>query len=108
LLSARVAEILRDFGLSQNALARLLGVSQSNVHAWLNGGNMPQTTAMAFQTALGVRWQWVLSGEGEMRADGYSVPEDMKELVDLWPRLTDKQRQYLLGVAQGILAADRK
>jgi len=26
----------------------------------------------------------------------------------LWPRLTEKQRQYVLGVAQGILAAGER
>lgn len=105
MLSDRVSQILEHFGLSQNALARALGVSQSNVHAWLNGGNMPQTTAMAFQVALGVRWQWVLKGEGEFESEIPAMPEDLKELATLWPQLTERQRQYVLGVVQGILAA---
>lgn len=69
MLSDRVRQILDNFGLSQNAFARALGISQSNVHAWLHGGNMPQTTAMAIQFAIGVRWQWLLNGEGEMLAE---------------------------------------
>jgi hypothetical protein len=63
---------------------------------------------MAFQTALGVRWQWILYGEEPMRAEAPIISEDLKELVNLWPRLTEKQRQYVLGVAQGILAAGER
>jgi hypothetical protein len=33
------------------------------------GAAMPQATAMAFTAALGVRWQWLLNGEGAMLLD---------------------------------------
>ena len=71
---------------------------------------MSQQSAMAFQVALGIRWQWLLHGEGSMLLDSVTsyMPEDLKQIAELWPQLTEKQRQYVLGVAQGILAADHK
>lgn len=62
---------------------------------------MPQTTAMAIELALGVRWQWLLTGEGEIMSDRPALPDDLKELAELWPRLSDADRQYVLGLAEG-------
>ena len=94
------------FGFTQAQLAALIGGRQSTVGNWMNGAaEMPQSTAMAFQTALGIRWQWILTGEGALEAESPYIPEDLKELATLWPRLTEKQRQHILGFAQGILAA---
>lgn len=109
MLSERVRILLSHFGLTQKKMADMVGMSQSNVHAWLNGGAMPQATAMAFQAALGVRWQWLLNGEGEMlltKAD--HLPDDLKELADLWPKLSEGDRQYILGAAEGRVAAKGK
>lgn len=63
----RLRKIMEHFALPQRGLAALIGVNPSQVSFWLNDkSSMPQSTAMAFQAALGIRWQWLLHGEGEM------------------------------------------
>lgn len=66
----RIKIILRHFNLTQAELAAKIGGRQSTVGNWLSGAaEMPQSTAMAIQFAIGVRWQWLLNGEGEMLAE---------------------------------------
>jgi transcriptional regulator with XRE-family HTH domain len=94
--------------MTQAQLADLIGANRAVVSFWLSGKSaMPQSTAMAIGAALGIRWQWLLHGEGDMLMDEVTahMPDDLKELAALWPRLTERERQYMLGVAQGMLAA---
>ena len=106
----RIMKIMEAFGLGQAALAEKIGATQASLSMYAGGHrNMPQSTAMAFQAALGVRWQWLLNGEGEMllsKAD--HLPDDLKELADLWPRLSEGDRQYVLGLAEGRVAKGKK
>lgn len=107
----RIMVLLAHFGLKQAELAEKIGATRTSLALYAGGQrNMPQSTAMAFQAALGIRWQWLLNGEGDMLLSEVvaHMPEDLKELAGLWPRLTERQRQYVLGVVQGILAAGDK
>lgn len=102
---------MSHFGLNQAQTAALFGMRQTIVSRWLTGvAEMPQSTAMAFQAALGVRWQWLLNGEGSMLLDEVvaHLPVDLKELADIWPRLSVEDRQYVLGVAEGRAAKKGK
>ncbi len=74
---------------------------------------MPQTTAMAFQAALGVRWQWLLHGEGEMLLDdmGKLSPQEVR-LVELFRQGDMHAREEILNqaefqVGRAIRRADR-
>lgn len=62
---------------------------------------MPQTTAMAFQAALGVRWQWLLHGEGEMLLDdmGKLSPQEVR-LVELFRQGDMHAREEILNQAE--------
>ena len=96
-----------EFGLTQRELAERIGVTQSQVSSWISGrSEMPQSTAMAIGLALGIRWQWLLTSEGEMLRGEVTAhfPDDLKELAEIWPRLSHDDRQYILGVAEGRLA----
>lgn len=61
--------MLGRFGITQTQFAAAVGMKHTAVINWLNGAPMPRATAMAFQAALGVRWQWLLHGEGQMLLD---------------------------------------
>jgi transcriptional regulator with XRE-family HTH domain len=107
----RIMAVMAHFGLKQASLAATIGLAQSAISMYASGQReMSQQVAMAFQAALGIRWQWLLYGEGSMLLDSVTahMPEDLKQIADLWPRLTEKQRQYVLGVVQGILAAGER
>lgn len=110
-LKSRIHALLEHFQITQTQLAEKIGANRAVVSFWLSGkSGMPQSTAMAIGSALGIRWQWLLNGEGDMLLGEViaHMPEDLKELAGLWPRLTERQRQYVLGVVQGILAAEDK
>jgi transcriptional regulator with XRE-family HTH domain len=63
LTAIRLAEVLQDRDMTQNQLATAIGVTQGQISRWLSGRNsIPQVTAMAMQTVLGVRWQWIMNG----------------------------------------------
>lgn len=99
--------MLTHAGINQAKISEILGVSPGQISRWINGvDSMPQPTAMAIGAALGIRWQWLLHGEGAMLLDSVTahMPEDLKKIADLWPQLTEKQRQYVLGVVRGVLA----
>lgn len=106
----RILKILSTFNMTQGQLAACVGLRQTAVSRYITGETeIPQSTAMAFQAALGVRWQWTLKGEGEMRlSKAEYLPDDLKELADLWPRLSEGDRQYVLGLAEGRVAAKGK
>lgn len=69
-VAERTKVMRTHFQLTMQKLASVIGVSQAQISQWETGKNtMPQATAMAFQAALGVRWQWLLHGEGQMLLD---------------------------------------
>ena len=59
--------MLDFFSMTQAELGATIGMHNSQISSWIKGRSaMPQHTAMAFQAALGVRWQWLLLGEEPM------------------------------------------
>ena len=83
-------------------MAEIIGVSHPQVSHWLSGKNtMPQSTAMAVQAILGVRWQWLINGEGEMLLkDRPKLSDQEAELLDAFQQLPDKRREFIVGLVQ--------
>ncbi len=46
-IQARIAEVIRQSGMSQTAIAKYLGISQQAVSAYINGTNMPALDTLA-------------------------------------------------------------
>lgn len=65
-----LGEKLKDFfsrqGLTQQAIADRLGVSQSAVNALLNGKPFGKKNATKWGAEFGIQPSWLLTGEGEM------------------------------------------
>ena len=101
-LPARIREVLSHFAVTQSKLAEIIGVSHPQVSHWLSGKNtMPQSTAMAIQAALGVRWQWLLNGDGEMTlSERPHLTDQERDLLDAFHRLPDKRREFIVGFTQ--------
>lgn len=96
-------KILRShYQLSMRALADTIGVSQAQVSMWESGKNaIPRPTALAFQAALGIRWEWLLNGEGEMLLDdmGKLSPQEVR-LVELFRQGDMQARDEILEQAE--------
>ena len=109
-MGIRLKEIMHTFGLNQAGMAGVIGVTAAQMSRWILGQNeMPQPTAMAFQAALGIRWQWLLNGEGEMLlAKRETVTDNEKILLDLMANLSDADQQYLIGAARALTDAKGK
>lgn len=82
----------------------------SQVSSWVNGRYaMPRATAMAFQAALGVRWQWLLHGEGQMFLDDMGkLSADEVRLIKVY-RLSDiAARKEILDQAEFQLGRSKR
>lgn len=65
-LAARIAELRRDFGLSQEEFGSRIGVRQSAVSKYEKGYPMPKVVRVAIAGAFGVRLPWL--DEGSLRS----------------------------------------
>jgi transcriptional regulator with XRE-family HTH domain len=107
----RLRLILDHFSLTQSGLAERIGMTHSIISQWLNESKaMPQSTAMAFQTALGVRWQWLLTGDGEMLLpDIGKLSEEEVRLLSAFRQSDIEARAAILEQAEFQLGrADRR
>jgi len=68
-LAARIREAIEGSGKSQADIAREVGVSNSAVTLWLNGGikSLKADTATALQRATGYRSEWIVTGRGQKK-----------------------------------------
>jgi|JI10StandDraft_1071094.scaffolds.fasta_scaffold11374_6 transcriptional regulator with XRE-family HTH domain len=98
----RLTKILQDRDMTQNQLAKAIGVTQGQISRWLRGRNaIPQATAMAIETIVGARWQWLLNGSRPQYVDldtaaEYAVSEFRNILLTLpeaqWSRIVASVR----------------
>lgn len=108
-LQSRVREVIAHFSLTQSKLAEIIGVSHPQISHWLSGKNsMPQSTAMAFQAALGVRWQWLLEGTGEMLLkERPRLSDQERDLLDAFNQLPKDRQDFLVGYAEGMVVEEK-
>lgn len=93
-LADRLTRALAHSGLSQAELARAAGVKPPSVHGWLSGKSkfLRGENLLSAARALGVRQQWLATGEGPMLAESaqsnVSPAPDMRGKVPLisWVR----------------------
>jgi len=77
---------------------------------WLAGETaMPQSTAMAFQAALGVRWEWLLHGTGKMLLDdmGKLTPEEVR-LLNIYRHSDLEAREEIISQAEFQLGRSKR
>jgi transcriptional regulator with XRE-family HTH domain len=67
--SERLQTILAQRGMTQKELSDRIFIAPSTVTRWFTGGSTPQPrTIEAIANAIGVRKEWLLTGEGEPNA----------------------------------------
>lgn len=115
-----ISEKLKDFftsqGISQQAIAERLRVSQPAVSALLNGKPFGKKLAQKWGDEFGLKPTWLLTGEGEMlkgdtvepdRGQGCDCPmikftdeviQNMKAVTDMSSRLIEQQAELIAAI----------
>lgn len=79
--SERLAYAMSAAGFTQGKLAKEVGMAQSSVNKLLNGANGSRNT-VKIASVLGVRPEWLSSGEGEMLVTGADSESNLKQRVN--------------------------
>jgi transcriptional regulator with XRE-family HTH domain len=92
--------------IKQGEFAAKLGVKQST-WATIEAGINPLSDRYIRLICLtfGVSEQWLRAGEGEMFID--KAQQDIKELLDIFSRLSPASRKMILDLARTMLANER-
>ena len=69
-LADRLSQAMERTGMSQGALAKASGVAQPTIWRLVSGNAKGSTRIIDIANALGVRPDWLSSGEGEMSEEG--------------------------------------
>lgn len=103
-LSEKILYSRKRAGLSQEALADMVGVSRQAVSKWETGETLPETAKLsALAAALGVSVDWLLSDEEPL-----SQPEQTEDWTDKLPRMlrgAAKRWGWLAGVYLAVVGA---
>ncbi|VBB06476.1 Hypothetical protein LUCI_1708 [Lucifera butyrica] len=91
----RIKQIRAEAGLSQERLAKRIGVSPGNVSSWESGAALPGALALkSIHENLGYSIDWLLTGTGPSTLDSTRQPNDklkndldLKEMTDVLKRL---------------------
>lgn len=92
--SERLAQAMKHAGYTQGRLAKDVGMAQSSVNKLLKEANGSRKT-VEIASVLGVRPEWLSTGEGEMAASG---ARDTAELYQVKPSLNGIYRVDVLDV----------
>lgn len=102
----RIRELRIEKGFSMNALAIKIGVSDAAISNWENGVNEPKANYIVkLANVLDVSTDYLLN-----RTDDVGVVEvhseltpDQQELLDLYNRMSYRDKNQLLGFAKGLV-----
>ena len=102
-LSEKILYSRKRAGLSQEALADMVGVSRQAVSKWETGEALPETAKLA---ALGVSVDWLLSdSEPEEPEEEPARPEDWTDKLPRMVRGAAKRWGWLAGVYLAVVGA---
>lgn len=114
-LSDKILELRKRRGLSQEALAELLGVSRQAISKWENGDAIPEIFKLKMIADLfGVTTDWLLSEEGmednhvnphQSASDTGSDPMPTADWVDKLPNMLGgliRQYGWLAGIEMAV------
>lgn len=80
--SDRIKDLRASLKISTRAMAEALGVAPSVVTNWESGVSaVRKPNALALQTLYGVRWEWIMTGEGDMWEGAVVVSKNPSDAV---------------------------
>ncbi len=75
-LAQRLKVIMDEQGISQNALARMVGVTQPSIKKIIDGDTLEPKKILEIANALGVSVEWLKTGKGEQPSFSQAVEND--------------------------------
>lgn len=103
-LGSRVSALRKDKKLTQDELAKLVGVTQGAIAQIEN--NMRKTisapTLLKLAAALEANPEWILTGKGDPKAMPQVSQESTTELVGLFEGMTEANKAALLAAAKAL------
>lgn len=112
MIGFRIQEVRKQRGLSQAALATLVGVQQPSVSEWEKGRSEPAMANLAtLAVVLGVTFEWLATGRGERdyaqhlslaepAPPEYQLRPELREWMELFGKLSARRRQAVLALIQ--------
>ncbi len=105
-MEKRIRQARIEAGLSQAELSRRMYVTQPTVSDWESGRKAPHVKNLArLALLLGVSFEWLSTGRGEMRTaalaaaepggPGWLLPDDERDLLACYASLKPPQRDAL-------------
>jgi transcriptional regulator with XRE-family HTH domain len=102
-MEKRIRQARLEAGLSQAELSRRMYVTQPTVSDWESGRKAPHVKNLVrLALLLGVNFEWLSTGRGEMQAPppavreaGWAIPEDERDLLACYASLKAPQREAL-------------
>lgn len=92
MIQVRLKQLREEYGLSQAALARKLGVAQSTVGMWESGVNKPERDNLELLSDLyGVSIDYILGRENS-RNGHVALPEDEERLLQNYRSLGTEEK----------------
>jgi transcriptional regulator with XRE-family HTH domain len=104
-LPERIAEIRRDYGISQEEFGRRIGIRQSAISKYEKGYPMPRVVRIAVAATFGAGLDWLENGQPPKYAKREEFPVTAHDLELL--RFL-KQQNSLYDLIRGHLSAARR
>jgi transcriptional regulator with XRE-family HTH domain len=102
----RIAEIRKKLGLTQSQFAEKIGLKFSAISMIeLGKALLTEANIRLICLTFGVNEQWLRTGEGEIFVD--NAQQDIKELLDIFDRLSPASRKMILDLARTILTNEQ-
>jgi transcriptional regulator with XRE-family HTH domain len=102
----RIIAVRKAMNMKQGEFAEKMGVKQATL-SMIELGNNPVSDRYIklIYLTFGVSEQWLRTGEGEMFVD--KSQQNIKELLDIFDRLSPASRKMILDLARTMLANEQ-
>lgn len=101
----RIYQKRKELGLTMEELGNKLGVNKTAVNKWEKGivKNIKQSTIKEMADIFGCSPSWLMGFDNVQKKDIPDYVPGTVEMIDLFSRVTDEQRQAVLNLLHSFL-----
>jgi transcriptional regulator with XRE-family HTH domain len=104
-LGSNIRALREKKELTQNELAKILGVTEGAVSSWEHGRNTPRMGIIQKMSVIfGVQTTDIIDGDSEKLSKLKDTPE-MQKAIELFNKIPPSDQAWALGVLEGMLQA---